>query len=224
MKKYRKLLSIIPMVGLAWLISCDKDENDPCVQVGGPIVTETRTVSSFHSIEAILVGNIILTQGSTQDLQITTHQNVLDIITTTVSNGVLNLELTGCTQGELDQLDVFITIPELRSIDFTGVGDIISLTDFQTDALAISLEGVGNVDFSGQTNSFNLMITGEGNVSAFGLTAGTCTIVVSGSGNTEVTVTDQLDVTISGAANVYYKGYPTVTSSISGSGTVVDSN
>jgi len=223
MRNISKLISICWLVGLAFTMSCSKDDENPCVQAGGPIVTDTRMVDNFHSIEAVWVGNIYLTQGTSQVLEIVTHENILNLITTTVANGVLDLQLTGCTQGDLD-LDVFITVPELRGVSLSGVGDIIGQTDFQTDNLAISLEGVGNVNFSGQANSFDLSISGVGNVSAFGLTAETCTIVISGSGDVEVTATNQLDVTISGTGNVYYKGNPMITSSISGSGSVIDSN
>jgi hypothetical protein len=47
-----------------------------------------------------------------------------------------------------------------------------------------------------------------------------CTIRISGSGNCEVNVVNNLFVQVSGVGDIFYKGSPTLTSDISGVGNI----
>jgi phage-related protein len=67
----------------------------------------------------------------------------------------------------------------------------------------------------------DIHISGSGDVRNFGLQATKAKVKVSGSGNTEITVSNFLDVRINGSGDVYYKGNPSVNADISGSGKVV---
>ena len=84
---------------MALAFSCDYNEDEnigpttgQSVTASGNLVSETRTVDSFHSISANIVGRIFLTQGSLQELRIETPQNILDVLKTEVNNGVLGME------------------------------------------------------------------------------------------------------------------------------------
>ena len=70
----------------------------------------------------------------------------------------------------------------------------------------------------------SINISGSGNVRAFGLDTKSTYVRISGSGNSEVTVQDYLNVTISGSGSVYYKGNPDIEANISGSGTILNWN
>ena len=223
MKIIEIFLKLLLLSGLVWITSCGGDDEGDCIKGSSTIITEPRDVSSFHSISAEIVGNILITQGSTQSLEIRTHDNIIGRVETTVVNNELLVTLDGCFE-ELDNFDVIVTIPEIKSITLNGVGNIIGQNDFDTDNLIITTNGVGNVSISGQTNILELTISGVGNVNAFEMTADICNIVISGSGNAEVTVAETLNVTISGSGNVFYKGDPDVSSTISGTGSVIDAN
>ena len=49
-------------------------------------------------------------------------------------------------------------------------------------------------------------------------------VTISGSGDAEVTVSDDLDVKITGSGDVYYKGNPDLDVNITGSGEVINAN
>jgi len=57
-------------------------------------------------------------------------------------------------------------------------------------------------------------------VNAFDMEVKDCTIRISGVGNCEVNVSDNLDVIVSGVGNVSYMGQPALISDISGVGNV----
>ena len=97
-----------------------------------------------------------------------------------------------------------ITIPEISSVTLTGVGDFILSGDYQ-DELAIFLTGVGTVK-------------------AFDLEVGTCNISITGVGDCEVNVKNELIVNITGVGDIYYKGDPSIDQSIAGVGRLIDAN
>ena len=59
---------------------------------------------------------------------------------------------------------------------------------------------------------------------AFDFLVNDCNIEIEGSGDVEVSCSDNLNVEIDGSANVYYKGTPTIDTDIRGSGYVIQSN
>ncbi|MDH3709202.1 MAG: DUF2807 domain-containing protein [Cyclobacteriaceae bacterium] len=221
----KKLLYFLPWVAVG-LISCDGDDEVPsnCIEPMGAIVTETRTVSDFEDISLTGIGNIFLTQGAPQQLSVVTHDNLLSMITTNVVNEELQIDLVGCIDGNITQLDYVITIPDIEHLEINGVGNITGQNDFDLDKLEISLDGVGNVIVSGSSDTLEIVSSGVGNIMAFDLISQICEVDLIGAGNIEVTAESELDVNISGSGNVAYKGNPAIDVNITGSGNLIDAN
>lgn len=217
-------------VGLAFLISCGDDDDDDnndqtnCLEVGNDIVTETIEVSEFNGISFAAVGNLFITQGEPQEMTVTTHPELVDLIDAAVIDNTLEIGLDGCIEGNLAQFDVFVTTPDLELITLAGVANIMTENDLQVDSLSIILSGVGNITLSGSTGPLNIQSLGVGNINAFNFTSDICRIMLSGAGNVEITVLSELDATISGSGNVSYKGSPAVNAAILGGGNVIDAN
>ena len=205
---------------MVFFISCDEnDQPNNCIEGFGPTITESRTVDSFHSIDASIVGNIYITQGATQELSIVTHQNIMDELNTTVTNNTLKIDFDRCIN-DIDKLDIYITIPDIESIIFAGVGNIESENDWDLDNLSVIFSGVGLSNLSGTVDNFSYILSGVGDLKAFDLSTSNTNINISGNGNAEISVSDNLVVTIAGGGNVSYKGDPALTSNITGTGTV----
>ena len=86
------------------------------------------------------------------------------------------------------------------------------------------ITGSGNIKLEGLGDELDIRITGSGDVAAFNLDVVRARVEITGSGNAEVSVEDELDVKISGSGDVRYKGNPSLDVNISGSGRVVDAN
>jgi hypothetical protein len=171
----------------------------------GPLVTKTLTLDAFSKIENTGVAYIYVTLGSPQSVVLKAQQNVIDEMTIGVISNELKIGLKeGVNIAEADTIRFDITIPEITSVTLTGVGDYILSGDYQEE-LAISLTGVGKVK-------------------AFDLEVGTCTINITGVGDCEVNVKNELIVTITGVGDVYYKGDPNRDQSVSGVGRIIDAN
>ena len=224
MSKVTTQISLFTLFVFVLFPSCTGDID--CFDNSGPIVAESRDVEDFHSIILMGIGNIYLTQGSAKELRIETNEEVLSLLETSVSNETLTVDLNEdeCITQNIDRLDIYITIPEIKSLRVSGVGNITAQNDFELDDLDITLDGVGNATLGGTVDNLRTSSSGVGNIHAFDLIAENCEILINGVGNVEVTVFKELNVTINGSGNVFYKGMPTVTVDISGSGNVMDAN
>lgn len=61
-------------------------------------------------------------------------------------------------------------------------------------------------------------------INAFELTTERTSVVLSGSGNGEVSAIEELTVVLSGTGNVFYKGNPALDVTVAGVGDVIDAN
>jgi len=229
MKTSKFILLLMALVSF----SCDNDVNidfpnfpigsNNCLPGQGTIVSENRTVGDFHSIINTIYADILLTQGPQQDIIIEGQQNIIDQIKTDVVNGELRLTLNRCVR-IAQGVKVYITIPEIRNLALTGVGNIIAQNNFDLTDLNVTLSGTGDFRLQGTTTTLDISLTGVGDVKAFQLNSDICNVGITGVGDVEVFVNDELNVTITGTGTVFYKGHPTITSNITGSGIIVDSN
>lgn len=201
----------------------DNFSNNHCLNGLGSIVNEMREVPDFQRIRSTIFADILLTQGPKEDLIIKAQPNILRELTTEVANGELTLRFNRCVN-ITQPVAVLITVPEIRFLTLTGVGDIIAQNNLDLNDLTLNLSGVGDINLGGSATNLDVLLSGVGAVRVFDLITEDCIIVISGSGDAEVTVNDNLDVTISGSGTVYYKGNPTIHSSITGVGKLVDSN
>ncbi len=129
-----------------------------------------------------------------------------------------NLELIIKGSGDL-YVPALITTPNRAKLLVNGSGDI-NVNNIETEELNTVINGSGDIAIAGQTNSHTITIDGSGNLMAFDLSCKNCNISVDGSGNTSISVEDKLDVAIKGSGDVIYKGDPTVSVDIDGSGRI----
>ncbi len=227
MKCIRPLLSACVLL----ILSCTSDVNinypdtssENCLDGQGTIVSETRILGDFHSIDTTIFADILITQGPKEDMIIEAQPNILHEIISEVVNGELRLRLNRCVN-ITQAAKVHITIPEISELTMTGVGDIIAQNEFDLTDLNINLTGVGNFDLQGATETLDITLLGVGEVKAFEMNSNVCNLQLTGVGDVEVFVNEELNVTITGTGTIFFKGNPTVNSTITGSGSVVDAN
>jgi hypothetical protein len=240
-------------LGLAGLIlaalaftACSKENN--CKSGSGGSTTRNLNLSNISSIDFQQAGEVIITQGITQAVVVTGDENVVNDIDTDVDNGVWKIDFDKhCYKNY--ELTIFITVPNINAVSLSGSGSI-TINDFtgQQNNLSLDISGSGSIflsAFDGAQNmsveisgsgaitasadiptlkTLDIKISGSGNYDGFSITSDDCDINIPGSGNCKVTVNNHLDVKISGSGNVFYKGHPSITSNITGSGELIDAN
>ena len=212
------------------------------VQGSGDVVSEDRQVSAFDEIQLKGTGNVILTKGDMQSLEIVTDDNILPLIETNVRNKKLIISYKK-DNVKATTLDFLITVAKLKGVSISGSGDINGKSRFvadnfyadisgsgdismelEVDRLESGITGSGSINLLGATKSHRASITGSGDIDAFDLDAKDVSVKISGSGDCKVTAAETLTAKISGSGDIYYKGQPQVNTSISGSGSIKSRN
>ena len=135
------------------------------------------------------------------------------------------------------KLNYIITVKDLEGVSISGSGDINGNDEFSSDnfyadiagsgdiAIKVSanrlesnISGSGSIHLSGSANSYDTTITGSGDVDAFELRARDSSVVITGSGNCRISVSDTLRAKITGSGDVLYKGHPANRPNDNGSG------
>lgn len=203
---------------------------------------ETRQVSGFDSVELKGVGDMHLSLGDTESLEIEADEDVLREIVTDVAAGRLVIRFDPWSAvrlwGTSRRVAFRIGARTLRSVVLNGAGTLAAdgLTGERVE-LAVNGSGSGRIGFAGADLRLSIAGTGDwvvagsaeraefriggaGGVDARNLAAARVSVSIAGAGKAQVAASETLDVDIAGAGSVAYVGDPDVTQRVGGFGTV----
>ncbi|MCH7743594.1 MAG: DUF2807 domain-containing protein [Proteobacteria bacterium] len=202
---------------------------------------EIRQVSGFDQVIFRGPGTLKITQGDRESLTIHAPAYVMEHIESEVRGSLLRLGYVSPkivslrVNREVISYDLYtkevcklvltgagkIIIPDLDNdavvLEVMGSG-YISLDNLTADRLDVVISGSGSVQVAGDIEAQSVLISGAGTYEAERLVSDFARVKISGSGNANVSVSDDLDVIISGSGKVSYGGYPDISKLISGSG------
>ena len=207
-----------------------------CITGSGNKITQERNVSKFNSVSFSGSGNVNIIQDGTTRLKLSGDDNILDKVETYVQDDVLYIKPKQCVSGNID---AYVNMDTIRSINLSGSGNIIGSTKIVSDDLSLKISGSGKImagleakkleitttgsgesTLIGTADDYTYDSSGSGKFFAYNLITKRGKIRITGSGTAETTAQETLDVTISGSGTVYYKGNATVNQNVSGSGSV----
>lgn len=205
---------------------------------------ETRDLSSFDKIQLGGEIELILEKGSKERATITcTGQYTLSDIKTEVSGSTLYIKPKD-GKDRNGSVKVQLTFKSLEKIGNSGACKItsestISATslelsssgaskmelDINCDELEIDFSGATKVDLSGRADKVELSISGAGKIDAFDLQTKETDFDMSGAGKVNISISEAITGSISGAGKVTYRGQPEIEKiRISGAGKVKQVN
>jgi len=221
------------------LVSCEKE----VISGSGSIITQTRNIAPFHSVETHYDISANIVYGTAQDLKVNGYANLLDILETEVENGILKLRYNKrYNKVKNGNVVATIVVPVLTQVTTHGSGNISVSHITNATSFTAQIHGSGNIwidhmlspnvvanvhgsgDIHIATSQFQnvtFRIYGSGDVDARDSQVKDAVASVYGSGDIFVRVSDNLDATIHGSGNVNYWGNPVIQSSLHGSGRVV---
>jgi hypothetical protein len=206
----------------------------------GSSISRDLNLDNFSGIKLSLAGNVYIRQGATQSVRVEGQANVIDKLSTEVSEGVWRIGFRDPVRN-YTKLDIYITIPKLTEAWVSGSGNINGETPFDNidkfdtgvsgsgnirlnvaaNVVTAKISGSGNIDLSGNAAECQAIISGSGAIDAEDLEAQDVMATVSGSGDCEVTARRSLKATVSGSGDIFYRGNPSqVQSRASGSGDI----
>jgi Putative auto-transporter adhesin, head GIN domain len=214
MKKLFVFASVCCALALA-MMSCIEDR----VFGSGSILTEKRTITTpFKEIRIKNSMDVTIKQGDSLSVEVKDYGNLLPYITTRVSGNTLIIDSDAWIRHSVGV--VMITLPTLTGVEVDGSGNISTVGNFTFNDLSLIVDGSSNFSLAGSCKTLTAKIYGSGSIHAFDMPTETANVSVSGSGALKLNVLRTLDVAISGSGDVMYKGDPSVTSRITGSGRV----
>lgn len=187
----------------------------------GTAKTETRNVSGFTGITFSGAGALNITQTGSESLTISADDNLLPLLTSSVTNGVLDLGVKpGSAIHPTKPIVYTLTVKNLNTVTFSGAG-AIKATNITTNALNVTLSGAGSMTISGSARSQTAHLSGVGSYNARDFPTDSAQMTISGVGSATITVNKTLTAEVSGVGSVTYYGSPSqVTKTISGPGSV----
>ncbi|HEX8731412.1 MAG TPA: head GIN domain-containing protein [Ktedonobacterales bacterium] len=207
----------------------------------GTAKTETRNVSGFTGVTFSGVGTLNITQTGTESLTVSADDNLLPLLTSTVTNDTLTLGVKpGNAIHPTKPIVYTLTVKSLNNMTLSGAGTInatnvttnalhvilsgagaIKATNITASALNVALSGAGSMTISGRAPSQTAVVSGIGAYNARNFPTDSAQMTISGAGSATITVNKTLTAVVSGAGSVTYYGSPSqVTKTISGSGSI----
>lgn len=194
----------------AGIISCEK----PIVGEG-PVVSETRAMSAITGITLQMNGNVYFKQDTATKLEVSAHQNILNELVTFVSNGKLVIKYrNGKTYDADPNIRITVSGPGVSGFELNTSGSIYVTNAIQVPALYLRVAGATG----GTVTNEKFRTSGSGKIDMSAVSAATVNAHNSGSGDIKIKVSNHLDATIEGSGSIYFIGYPSISSHISGSG------
>lgn len=215
------------------------------VRGSGHVISENRAVNGFDKVTLSGIGEVILTQGTTESLSIEAEDNLVPYFETTVRSGTLEI---GIKSGMVVSVQptrpvVFhLTMKDVRGLNLSGSGSINVPGAVKTDQLELKISGSGAINLNSVTAGvLATTITGSGSVNVSALAAKTLAstitgsgkvtlaghvmeqlLVVNGSGKYEASNLDSqtMAITVRGSGNSVIKAALALDVNISGSGDV----
>jgi hypothetical protein len=191
------------------------------VRGSGKMVSESRPVSGFTSLELAGSADVEVSFGETESVVVEAEDNILPLVETEVRGSTLVVRLKPLTSISTTRgIHVTVTMKELESASLPGSGQIV-IENLQAEQVGFGLYGSGKIIADGAVDELVATLSGSGNIECGDLQADSVSVKISGSGNAEVYASESLDASISGSGNIKYNGDPEeVNKSVSGSGEV----
>jgi hypothetical protein len=187
----------------------------------GVIKTETRQVEPFEVIESKGSIDLDIHIGPQLSVAVEADDNLLDLVRTEVSGGVLEVDSRKGNWSSHHNIVVHVTLPQLSALGISGSGDA-KLSGMNGGKLGVKIVGSGDLSASGRVDELHLVIKGSGDAKLEQLAADAVLVRIDGSGDATVNAAKSIDATIHGSGDVRWHGTATdVDSQIYGSGEMV---
>lgn len=213
---------------------------------------DIEIIEPFHSVQVNARYNVHIKQSNEIKLEANALKEVLDVTTFEVEQGVLyiNVKRDDSDKSIWEQiddikiapkLDLFISMKDIQELHVNGNGKITTENSIASDSLTLSVSGNGTLDadvkggvvainlsggglmkLSGYAKQANVNLSGYGKIESYPLELTSAKATLSGSGDAEITVSDNLIATINGSGSLFHKGEThEVTKKENGSGEIV---
>ncbi len=172
----------------------------------GNIAAEKRDAVDFKEIEVGGAFEVEITAQREFSVEVEADDNLLPLIKTEVSGGVLRLETEQkiCTK---NAIRVRVSAPNIEDLEVSGASKV-SLVNLKNESLQIDSSGASKITVAGETENLTADASGAGRIDAENLKTENASIDASGASKVIVHATNELKSDASGASSIIYSGNP----------------
>ena len=223
-------INIILIASLVLILSaCEKTFNIGCIKSEGNIETRTLDYDDFTDLSFNFPCEVFITQGEEHEVIIEATSNIIDRINadSRKSGNDLDLEINGCARFDENDVIFRVTLPSLEELKIEGTAVVNSTNVIETGKnLDLIIEGLGNIQFEvndiqklsteimgsgeieliGTSEELDINLDGLGKVDASQLTTIKGDVVLDGSADVQIHVTEELKISVSGLGEVTATG------------------
>lgn len=220
-----KSLAIATILTLGSVVGIAQDWNNKnSIKGSGNLKSENRSVGNFNAIDIGGAWQVEVKVGSKASVRVEIDDNLLQHVETKVEDGTLHVGFKkGTSIRNTKSMKVWITAPELKSVDISGACsakvDGVRAQDFRLDC-----SGASKVKLNGSIERVTIGASGASSIDMVGIALRSALVDASGASSVVLNVRDSLKVDASGASSVRYKGKPSVQRDTSGVSSVTQIN
>jgi hypothetical protein len=176
----------------------------------GHATTQPYDLSDFTAVSASHGFNVVITQGSSYSVKVTTDDNIQQYVDVHKSGSTLYVGLKTGFGISTTQLKVEVTMPNLTNLQLSGGSQASGQNLTLVTNLGIDFSGGSRATLTGQ--AVDLTVTGSGgsNINLQDLQVQNARVDLSGGSQAKVNASGKLDVNLSGGSHLQYRGNPTM--------------
>ena len=209
------------------------------IKGNGDLITLEITVPQFEKINIGGSAEVRFHASQEHRVVLTTDSNLFGYVDIFTRNNMLNIGTKNRYSLSFTKWLVDIYSPSLTGVLISGSGsfksrDEIIASKFESnvsgsgkieaaiecETFLAAISGSGRIAVAGKSGVSNINISGSGRFNGADFCVNSATVRISGSGNADICVSDNLNANISGSGSINYRGNPQINSSISGTGRI----
>jgi len=197
------------------------------IRGNGNITTQTRSAGEFNSIDVSGNIDVYARQDSASSVKVEADENLQQYIETMNEGNVLRIKTQeGYHLRSSKAIKVYVSSAAFKQFEASGACDVYSegkitsssdidfqlsgscdaTMDLNAPKISVNMSGAGSIKLKGETKDFRVQGSGSTDIKSFELLAENVDLDLSGAGDAEVYASSKLTGSISGAADVRYKG------------------
>lgn len=207
-------ITMILIAALAIVAGCSR----PGIKGDGVLKTEDRSIADFSTVE-VAGGYQITWAPGKPALNISTDENLLPLIKTVVSGNTLKIDSKENLRPSKN-ITIILSSTSLADVQLTG-GNSFKASSISGQNLKLESTGASDITVDGSVTNLTATLTGASKLNAKSLQTQNSTLSLVGASDADVTVSNTLKVTITGAGSLTYSGNPqSVQQNVTGAGSI----
>lgn len=210
------------------------------VQGTGDMTSAEVEVGGYDSVDIGGAMKIIYSATPSNKVRLDIQENLRQFVTFRVNAGTLTVDCNRNLMTSYDKTPVlYLYNPNLKAIYASGGIELKDSEPIKADSFTLEMSGGANIELTldvnkldtnlsgaarikldGNAQNVDINVSGAGYIDALELYTKTARINLNGAAGASISCSDKLDIDLSGAGNLRYRGSPTVTRHISGAGSV----